>query len=325
VRLLATSSSDLKRKRRGIKGDEDISINDDDDDDNENEVESKRKRKTKSPPSSTQNQKRGRRTTTRSIKNEQQEETITFPKDSVVYRLSKAAGRAHAAAGQRQQKEEALVQKELERQRQEEEQERRRLEAKRRQQKEQEARIQMEVERRRQEEEQQQRRLEIERRQQKEEEESRLLKETERRRQEEEQRQRRLEAERRQRKQEEEAIARERELRGETNMVCCLCCAYDANAILLEEETKVEPEPHTNKKVISLRAFTDNKLKVMPACNTETVEPDTEEINGPSRSEIRARRRAVRQSRKDRAAREKQVAKADERSRKQRMDRIFNR
>lgn len=66
-------------------------------------------------------------------------------------------------------------------------------------------------------------------------------------------------------------------------MVCCLCCAYDANAILLEEEvralsvsilfaastalksisvtdrpnligetlqTKVEPEPHTNKKVV---------------------------------------------------------------------------
>merc|ERR1719198_1947920 len=82
-----------------------------------------------------------------------------------------------------------------------------------------------------------------------------------------------------QRKQEKEAIARERERRGETNMVCCLCCAYDANAILLEEETKVEPEPHTNKKVISLRAFTDNKLKVMPAQNIETVDPEPEEIH----------------------------------------------
>lgn len=96
---------------------------------------------------------------------------------------------------------------------------------------------------------------------------------------------------------------------------------------------EVEPEPHENKKVvgtckyantdfmslfgpkenelcctfsiqISLRAFTNNKLKVMPAGNTETFDPEPEEINGPSRSEIRARRRAVRQSKKDRDSRE---------------------
>jgi len=131
-----------------------------------------------------------------------------------------------------------------------------------------------------------------------------------------------------QRKREEEAIAREKARRGETNMQCCLCCAYDANAFLLEEEEEPEPEPERQKKVISLKAFNDNKLRVMPVNGDEMHEPEPDEVivsGAPSRSEIRARRRALRQSKRDRAAREKQVSKSHQRSERQRRERIFDR